>query len=130
MKEHRLLFSVGVFFAFSTGLVSAAPSKPTPSAGSPSAAISAAQRSQVHWINSRVRNQHLLLLKGYKAGKFSKDQAKTLFASLKAVRVQEVAFFRQNGRHELTAGQLSQLSGSLDQNSAVLGETPSPAPSN
>lgn len=78
-----------------------------------------------HQINMRMRTQWLLIQKGYKAGKFTKDQVATFKASLRATRQLEVNFFKQNGNHELTADQKSQLDNKLDQNSSILGENTS-----
>lgn len=80
---------------------------------------------QAHQINLRLRNQWVLVQKGIKSGKFTKEQGATYRASLKAVREQEVGFFKQNKNHELTTDQVSQLNTTLNQNSSALGETPS-----
>jgi hypothetical protein len=79
---------------------------------------------QAHQINLRLRNQWMLVQKGIKSGKFTKEQGATYRASLKAVREQEVGFFKLNKNHELTTDQVTQLNTALNQNSSSLGETP------
>jgi hypothetical protein len=79
---------------------------------------------QAHQINLRLRNQWMLVQQGLKSGKFTKAQGTTYRASLKAIREQEVGFFKQNKNHELTTDQVSQLNTALNQNSSTLGETP------
>ena len=106
-----------VLFAFSTGTVTASQSGTTRSA-------SFGQHTPVHQFNSRIRNQRLLIQKGYKAGKLTKEQAETLSADLKAARIQVIAFFKQNRNHNLTIDQQTQLNQKLNRNSAILGETP------
>ncbi len=61
---------------------------------------------------------------GVKSGKFSKEQAQSVRASLRNIRLQEFTFFKQNKSHSLTPDQISQLNQSLDKNSNLLGETP------
>lgn len=77
----------------------------------------------VHQVNTRVRKQWLLIQQGLKNGKLTKDQATSLRTSLKSIRQQEVTFFRQNNKHELTSDQQNQLNSTLDKNSSTLGET-------
>ncbi len=86
--------------------------------------VPAAKNPHLHQVNLRVRTQKFLVQKGLKAGKFDKQQALSIWASLKSVRQQELAFYKQNGTHELTSDQQAQLNQALDQNSALLGEKP------
>ena len=74
--------------------------------------------------NQRVKTQMKLTQTGVKSGKFSKEQAQSVRASLRNIRLQEFTFFKQNKSHSLTPDQISQLNQSLDKNSNLLGETP------
>jgi len=72
------------------------------------------QNSNMHWVNSQIRNKMRNLHKDLKSGKINKDQAKVERDKLKAIRKQELEFFRQNGQKEITADQKNQLSQSLN----------------
>ncbi len=92
-------------------------------AANPSVTPVAVTHPLTHQVNSRIRDQWMLIQQGLKSGKLTKEQATALRGSLKSVRVQEVSFFKQNGNHDLTSAQQSQLNGMLDKNSSELGET-------
>ncbi|HEY5039178.1 MAG TPA: hypothetical protein VIJ93_08925 [bacterium] len=94
-------------FICSTGFTLAAPtSSSNPSVTNP----------QVHQINMRLRAQMRLVQQGFKSGKLTKDQAASLRTDLKSVRQQEMAFFKQNGKKDLTTNQQTQLDQALDIN--------------
>lgn len=80
----------------------------------------------VRQFNTRLKNQLMLIQAGLKSGKLTNNQAAALRASLVSARQQELAFFSQNGTHNLTAAQQSQLNALLNANSATLNE-PAPA---
>lgn len=85
----------------------------------------ASQHSLVHLLNSRIRNQRKLTQEGLKSGKLTQDQAKGIWLNIKAAKVQEISYFKQNHSHELISDQRNQLNSILDKNSALLGETQS-----
>ena len=113
MKRLILLVATGLFIGLSVYSKAATTSSTVKS-----------PNSNVHQINLRLKNQLILIQQGYKKGKFTKDQADSLRAAIRAVRSQEVSFFKQNGNHNLTADQQNQVNASLDRNSATLGEIP------
>ncbi len=115
MRRFALLMAVGLSIGFADYSQAATTSTPVPYKSA---------NPQAHQINLRLRNQWMLVQQGLKSGKFTKAQATTYRASLKAVREQEVGFFKTNKSHELTTDQVSQLNTSLNENSSALGETP------
>ena len=74
------------------------------------------QNSNIHSVNVRLKQQMRQVRKDLKAGKLTKDQAKAAFAKFKSIRQQELQFFRQNGKKEITSDQKNQLNAALDQN--------------
>jgi hypothetical protein len=92
-------------------------------AANPTSSSAATTHPIVHQINTRLRTQWMLIAQGLKSGKLTKDQAASLRASLKSTRLQEVSFFKQNGNHDLTTAQQTQLNTLLDKNSGTLAET-------
>ncbi len=72
----------------------------------------------------RLQNQWLLVQLRTKSGKFTKDQADSLRTNLKLIRDQELAFYKQNNKHQLTNDQQKQLNKLLNKNSKALGENP------
>ncbi len=116
MKRLVILMAVGLSF----GLASYSHAAATTSTPVPYKSLN----PQAHQINLRLKNQWMLVQQGLKSGKFTKAQGASYRASLKAVREQEVGFFKLNKSHQLTTDQVSQLNTSLNQNSSTLGETP------
>lgn len=126
MKRLALFTTVGSIILSTTLAFAASTTQPTPvthpAISSMNKPATAADPG-VHQINLRLRTQWSLIQKELHANKITPQQAITLRASLKAVRQQEVGFFKQNGSHTLTTAQLSQLNQALNANSSTLGET-------
>jgi hypothetical protein len=80
---------------------------------------SPAQDSNAHSMNLVLRHQMRHISKDFKNGKITKIQAQTAWENLKNIRKQELGFFKQNGKKEITAGQKSQLTAALNQNSSI-----------
>jgi hypothetical protein len=55
-----------------------------------------------------------------KSGKLTKSQARAVREQVKAIRIQELQFFKENGNKQLTTDQLTQLNNSLTQLSPSL----------
>jgi len=95
--------------------------KPTPivwpkgKPGAASAVHAPAPNTNMHGLNMKLRQQMRQVRIDLKAGKLTKEQAKAAFEKLKAVRMQENQYFRQNGQKDITADQKSQLEQMLDQ---------------
>jgi uncharacterized protein with FMN-binding domain len=70
----------------------------------------------MHSVNLQVRAQIQQIQKDLKSGKLTKDSAKDAFSKLKAIRQQELIFFRENGQKEITDDQKSQLTTLLNNN--------------
>ncbi len=113
MKRLALFFALGCLC--STGFILAAPS---------TSSVPSTTPPLVHAINQRIKNQMKLTQVDVKSGKLTKEQAQTIRASLRDIRLQEFTFFKQNKSHSLTTDQISQLNQSLDKNSTLVGETP------
>jgi hypothetical protein len=77
-----------------------------------------------HEVHMRIENQWLRVQLREKTGKLTKDQAVTLRADLKSIRAKELAFYKQNKKHQLTANQENNLHEMLNKNSKTLGEVP------
>jgi len=75
--------------------------------------------SNLHLVNVRLRQQMRQVRMDTRTGKITKEQAKAYWEKFKAIRVQELQFFRQNGQKEITANQKSQLNAILDQNNGI-----------
>ncbi|GEM_PF-6521273 len=73
------------------------------------------QNSNQHGINLQIRERMAQIRKGLKSGRLTRGQAKTEMASLKDIRRQELEYFRQNGRKEITLDQKNQLQQQLGQ---------------
>ena|ERR1700722_14089066 len=77
-----------------------------------------------HSVNLRLKTEWKEIQLGIKSGKISKSQGDSFRAQLKGVRQQETAFFKQNGKHEITTDQQTQLNALLDKNEqAINGKT-------
>ena len=121
--KHLFCFTFLTFVTFLPSLLNSA-SLPNNGSKTTSPTISANHHSLVHLLNERIHKQRLLIQKGFKAGALSKEQAESIWASLKAARLQETTFFKQNHNHQLTPEQQNQLNSALNKNSQILGESP------
>jgi|GEM_PF-2159368 Spy/CpxP family protein refolding chaperone len=85
----------------------------------------------VHQTNMTLKSEWQQIQLGEKSGKITTAQGDTLKASLKSVRQQEVAFVKENGNHELTSAQTTQLQTTLSQVEQTLttAGVPIPTPS-
>ena len=82
----------------------------------------------LHQTNMTLKSEYQQVLLGEKSGKITTAQGDTLKASLKSVRQQEVAFVKDNGNHELTSAQTTQLDASLSQVEQTLTTAGVPVP--
>ena len=78
------------------------------------AGSSAPTRTPTDKLNIRIRQINIQISRDLKAGKLTKDQAKTLRGQVEAVRKQEVADLKLNGTKTLTDAQISQLNEQLN----------------
>jgi len=69
--------------------------------------------SSTHTFNIQLRKAINGIRKDIKSGKLSKSQAVATREKVKAIRIQEMQFFKENGNKQLTADQLTQLNNSL-----------------
>lgn len=65
-------------------------------------------------LTIRLRQQNIQIQRDVKAGKLTKDQAKTLKGQVEAIRKQEVADLKTNGTKTLTDSQVAQLNEQLN----------------
>lgn len=65
-------------------------------------------------VNIRIRQQNIQISRDLKAGKLTKDQAKTLKGQVEAIRKQEITDLKQNGTKTLTDDQVNQLNQQLN----------------
>lgn len=72
------------------------------------------QRSSMDKFSIRFRQQNIQIQRDEKAGKLTKDQAKSLKAQVEAIRKQEIADLKLNGTKTLTDAQVSQLNEQLN----------------
>lgn len=82
----------------------------------------------LHQINITLRSEWQQTELGEKDGKITTTQAAALKADLKSVHQQQMAFFKENGNHDLTSSQLSQLNESLNQVEQTLTTAGVPVP--
>jgi hypothetical protein len=75
-----------------------------------------AQDPNAHSFNILLRLQMRRIPKDLKAGKITKAQAQAAWENLRAMRKQELEFFKQNGQKEITADQKNQLTETLQKN--------------
>jgi hypothetical protein len=78
------------------------------------AGVSALNKTPIEKLQIRFRQQNIQIHRDVKAGKLTKDQAKTLKAQVEAVRQTEIADLKQNGTKTLTVTQLAQLNAQLN----------------
>ena len=99
-----LAFALPLGFAF-------AASQPTPVSGRLIA------KTPMDKLTIRIRQQNIQISRDLKAGKLTKDQAKTLKGQVETIRQQEITILKQNkaqGGSGLTDAQLSQLNQQLN----------------
>lgn len=65
-------------------------------------------------LTIRLRQQNIQIQRDLKAGKLTKDQAKSLKAQVEAIRKAEIADLKQNGTKTLTDAQVVQLTEQLN----------------
>jgi ATP:corrinoid adenosyltransferase len=116
-------FFILLMGAFSFGLAQTK----TPVAGSslPSsseqvAAINAIRNNPIYIFNAKYRKSIYQMNHDIGLGKLTQAQGQSLKEQLRAIRVQELQFFKLNGNRQLTSEQLTQLNQSLAQISASL----------
>jgi hypothetical protein len=68
-----------------------------------------------HTFNVQLRKSINEINKDFKSGKLTKAQSLAAREQIKAIRIQELGFFKQNGNKQLTSDQLTQLNQSLNQ---------------
>jgi hypothetical protein len=112
MKKYQMVLILVIWGAGTAGM-GFAQTKPVSS--SYSAHSSGKFNSSVHTVNVQLRQQMRQVRMDVKSGKLTQAQAKEVWERLKNVRVQELEFFKQNGQHEVTEDQKSQLSQILSQ---------------
>jgi biopolymer transport protein ExbD len=118
--KRTICLIAGLLFFFS--IVSWA-ATPTP-VSAPQTKSASTQSPNAHQINKRIRDQWQLTLAGFKSKKITAQQRESIRKSLKNVKQQLLAFYKQNNSHEITSAQQGQLNQSLNANSSLLGETP------
>jgi|ERR1035441_6038324 uncharacterized protein involved in exopolysaccharide biosynthesis len=72
------------------------------------------QRSPMDKLSIRLRQQNIQIQRDVKAGKLTKDQAKSLKTQVEAIRKQEIADLKQNGTKTLTDAQVATLNEQLN----------------
>lgn len=65
-------------------------------------------------LTIRLRQQNIQISRDLKAGKLTKDQAKTLKGQVETIRKAEIADLKQNGTKTLTDDQVNQLNQQLN----------------
>ena len=85
----------------------------TPGATAPKVDTSGA-KNPLHYISQRARQQMIQIQKDVKSGSLTAAQAKALQGQIETVRKSEMADLKQNGTHQLTSSQFTDLSGELD----------------
>lgn len=71
-------------------------------------------RTPMEKLTIRLRQQNIQISRDLKAGKLTKDQAKTLRSQVEAIRKAEIADLKQNGTKTLTDDQVNQLNQQLN----------------
>ena len=72
------------------------------------------QRTPMDKLTIRLRQQNIQIQRDLKAGKLTKDQAKTLKAQVETIRNAEIADLKQNGTKTLTDAQIASLNQQLN----------------
>ena|ERR1700733_10199177 len=112
----RLIYGmVFLLFTGATGYVLAQTKTLTPSHAAPIAASRGnAVSTPTHLFNVQLMNTLNTIGKDIKSGKLTKSQAQVLRGQVKAIRVQEIQFMKENGNKQLTAAQITQLNQQLN----------------
>lgn len=71
-------------------------------------------KTPIDKLTIRLRQQNIQISRDLKAGKLTKDQAKSLKAQVETIRKQESTDLKQNGTKTLTDAQVSQLNEQLN----------------
>lgn len=71
-------------------------------------------RTPMEKLTIRLRQMHIQISRDVKAGKLTKDQAKTLRGQVEAIRKAEIADLKQNATKTLTDDQVNQLNQQLN----------------
>ena len=93
-------------------LFAAAPAFASPGATAPP--VNTKPKNPAQLVSQRIFQQMSQVQREVKAGKLTKEQGAGLEAQLKTIRSQQVADLKQNGNHQLTQAQISQLNSQLD----------------
>ncbi len=72
------------------------------------------KHSPMDKVSIRLRQQNIQIQRDLRAGKLTKDQAKSLKAQVETIRKQEITFLKQNGTKTLTDSQVTQLNQQLN----------------
>ena len=88
----------------------------TPKSSFPGGAVN----TPTHAFNVQLRKSVEQINKEVKLGKLNKTQAQPLMKQVKAIKGQELEFFKDNGNKQLTTDQLTQLNTLLAKVSASL----------
>ena len=113
-ERMKIMRTTQIFgFLVSLGMTSLSLAAVTTGASAPTVNTQKAN-NPVHLLSQRSLEQMVQVQRDVKAGKLTKDQGKTLQTQIKAVHVQEVTSIKQNGTHQLTVAQYTQLNGQLD----------------
>lgn len=68
-----------------------------------------------HTFNAQLRKSMNQINKDMKSGKLTQSQAQAARAKVKAIRVQELQYFKANGNKQLNSDQLTKLNQSMAQ---------------
>lgn len=72
------------------------------------------QSTPMDKLTIRLRQQNIQIQRDLKAGKLTKDQAKTLKGQVETIRKAEIADLKQNGTKTLTDAQIASLNQQLN----------------
>ena len=73
-----------------------------------------------HAVEVRAKAQSQNIQSGFKAKKIGQAKAESLNTQLREIHRQELAFFKKNGRHEITPEQQAQLNSLLDKSQQTI----------
>ena len=79
-----------------------------------------------HQISMRLQYQWDLTKKNLHAGKISSQTADDIRHRLKSIQLQQIEDYKNNSGHELTTDQQKDLNATMDMNSQILEEIPTP----
>lgn len=78
------------------------------------AGVSTPTKTAMDKLTIRLRQQNIQIQRDLRAGKLTKDQAKSLKAQVETIRKQEIADLKQSGTKYLTDAQVNQLNQQLN----------------